>query len=92
MGVIGDFNSWGGDMEMKQVTPHNWYVVGTVTDGGLKFRANGGWEVNWGAEFTITDTNFYGKGVANGSNISVPAGTYAFYLNDITGDFVIVKQ
>ena len=92
MGVIGDFNSWGGDMEMKQVTPHNWYVVGTVTDGGLKFRANGGWDVNWGAELTVTDTSFYGKGVANGANISVPAGTYAFYLNDITGDFAIVKQ
>lgn len=92
MGVIGDFNGWGGDMEMTQVTPHNWYVVGTVTDGGLKFRADADWAVNWGADLSVTSSNFYGKGVANGPNIWVPAGTYAFYLNDITGDLAIVAQ
>lgn len=92
MGVIGDFNSWSSDMEMTEVTPHNWYCIGSVTDGGLKFRANNGWDVNWGADLTITDSKFYGVGVGGGSNISVPAGTYAFYLNDITGDFAIVKQ
>jgi len=91
MGVIGDFNGWGSDVSMTQVTPHNWYVQTTVTDGGLKFRANGGWDVNWGADLTISATDFYGTGVANGSNITVPAGTYDFYLNDITGEFAIVS-
>jgi len=92
MGIIGDFNSWSTDVEMTQVTPHNWYVVATVTDGGLKFRANADWGINWGVELTINDSNFFGKGVQNGSNITVPAGTYAFYINDITGDLAIVKQ
>ena len=92
MGVIGDFNGWGGDLAMTQVTPHNWYVVGTVTDGGLKFRANQGWDINWGADLSVSDSNFFGKGTQGGSNIWVPAGTYAFFLNDITGEFAIVKQ
>jgi len=92
IGVIGDFNGWGGDMDMTQVTPHNWYAVGTVSNGGLKFRANHDWGVNWGADLTVSDANFYGKGVGNGANIYVPAGTYAFYLNDITGEFAIVAQ
>lgn len=92
MGIIGDFNGWSTDEEMTQVTPHNWYVVATVTDGGLKFRANADWGINWGAELTVSDSDFYGKGVQDGANITVPAGTYAFYINDITGDFAIVKQ
>lgn len=92
MGVIGDFNGWASDLEMTQVTPHNWHVVATVTGGGLKFRANADWGINWGAAVTISESDFYGKGVNNGDNISVPAGTYAFYLNDITGDFAIVQQ
>lgn len=92
MGIIGDFNGWSADVEMTQVTPHNWYAVATVTDGGLKFRANADWDVNWGAQLTISDSDFYGKGVQGGDNITVPAGTYAFYINDITSDFAIVKQ
>ena len=92
MGIIGEFNGWSTDVEMTQVTPHNWYVVATVTDGGLKFRANADWGINWGAQLTISDSDFYGKGVQGGNDITVTAGTYAFYINDITGDFAIVKQ
>lgn len=92
IGIIGDFNSWAKDFDLKQVAPHNWYGVTTVTDGGLKFRANHGWDINWGAELSVTEADYFAKGVANGSNIYVPAGTYAFYLNDITGDFAIVEQ
>ena len=92
IGVIGEFNGWGSDMEMTQVTPHNWYVQGTVSDGGLKFRANGGWAVNWGTNLTVTGSDFYGTGTQDGSDITVPAGTYDFYLNDITGEFAIVAK
>ena len=77
---------------MTQVTPHNWYAVGTVTDGGLKFRANNDWVINWGASLSVSDSQFYGQGVQGGDNIWVPAGTYAFFMNDITGEFAIVKQ
>lgn len=92
IGIIGDFNSWGGDIDMEQVTPHNWYAEATVTDGGLKFRANHDWGTNWGAALTVDEGSFYATGVAGGDNIQVPAGTYDFYLNDITGQFAIVVK
>ena len=55
--------------------------------GGLKFRANHDWAINWGATLNVSDIN-YGVGVGNGDNISVPAGTYNVFFNDITGNFV----
>ncbi|MBQ7443768.1 MAG: DUF5115 domain-containing protein [Bacteroidaceae bacterium] len=92
IGIIGDFNGWGGDIDMSQVTPHNWYAEATVTGGGLKFRANHDWAVNWGAELTVDEGSFYATGTNGGANIQVPEGNYAFYLNDITGQFAIVKR
>ena len=91
-GIIGDFNGWGGDIDMEQVTPHNWYAEAEVTSGGLKFRANHDWAVNYGAKLTIDEGSFYATGVGGGDNIQVPAGKYDFYLNDITGQFAIVKK
>lgn len=89
--LIGDFNSWGGDADLTQVTPHNWYLENftTASDGGLKIRAGHDWTNNWGAEANIADTN-YGVGVKDGANITVPAGTYNVYFNDITGQFLFV--
>ena len=87
--LIGDFNGWGGDADLEQIAPHNWFIgnfeVGNA--GGLKFRANHDWAINWGATLNVGDVN-YGVGVGNGDNISVPAGTYNVFFNDITGDFV----
>ncbi len=93
VGLIGDFNSWGGDVEMTQVTPHNWYVETTfATTGGVKFRADGGWDVNWGGSYQTQGSMYYGTGVANGDNLSIPAGKYKVYLNDITGQFAFIAQ
>ena len=87
--LIGDFNGWGGDADLTQIAPHNWFIgnfeVGST--GGLKFRANHDWSTNWGATLNVADVN-YGVGVGNGDNISVPAGTYNVFFNDITGNFV----
>ncbi|MBQ7472451.1 MAG: DUF5115 domain-containing protein [Prevotella sp.] len=93
IGLIGGFNSWGSDLEMTQVTPHNWYAEATF-DGAteLKFRANGGWDVNWGAAVdTSNESYFFGLGTQNGPNISVPAGSYKVFFNDITGRFAFLK-
>ena len=93
--IIGDFNSWGGDLDLTELSgaPHNWYARQTIdSDGGLKFRANYAWDINWGAEesdLTIGET-YYGTTARDGNNITVPAGTYDFYLNDITGMWNIV--
>lgn len=95
--LIGDFNSWGGDVDMTQLSgaPHNWYVRATIpSTGGLKFRANHGWDVNYGTTDADKDTaigdTYHLDSQAGGQNITVPAGTYDFYLNDITGEFNIV--
>lgn len=93
MGLIGDFNGWGGDLEMTQVTPHNWYVKATIpSTGGLKFRANGGWDVNWGGSYSTQGSMQYGVGVGGGDNLSIAAGTYRVYLNDITGQFAFIAE
>ena len=87
--LIGDFNGWGADADLEQIAPHNWAISNFVGEnaGGLKFRANHDWAINWGATLNVTDIN-YGIGVGNGDNITVPAGTYNVFFNDITGDFV----
>ena len=91
IGLIGDFNGWGGDVAMTEIAPHNWYAEAvTFTAGGVKFRAEASWDVmDWGAGVDISTVN-YGTGVKGGGNITVPAGTYDVYLNDITGQFVFV--
>ena len=94
--LIGEFNGWGGDFELEQVTPHNWYAIFTQeTDGQLKFRANHDWSVNWGfgndKDWNVTES--INKIGSNGAgNILVPAGTYAVYLNDITNSMMFVAQ
>ena len=92
IGLIGDFNGWGGDAFMTQVTPHNWYIAGleVAADGGIKFRANADWGTNWGAKVNIAD-QAYGVGTNGGDNIAIQAGTYNVFLNDITGEFVFKK-
>lgn len=92
--LIGDFNGWGGDVELEQLStsPHNWYVRHTLdAETGLKFRANHDWTVSWGTSEkggSVGDVYYLTPG---SENINVPAGTYDFYLNDITGRWNIVR-
>lgn len=52
-------------------------------DGGIKFRADTAWTVNWGSEDFPT-----GVGVNNGPNIQPVAGIYDVVFNAVTGDYV----
>lgn len=93
--LIGGFNSWSGDIDLAQEAnaPHNWYVRATIdSDTELKFRANHDWATSWGTSADdegkpVGDVYYLGIGE---KNITVPAGTYDFYLNDITGRWSIV--
>ena len=94
--LIGEFNGWGGDFDLTQVTPHNWYGVFTQeSDGQLKYRANHDWSVNWGygsdKDWNVADS-FNKIGTNGGGNIWVPKGTYAVYLNDITNSMLIIAE
>ncbi len=75
IGVIGDFNGWGGDVVME-LNPSNQKFFADVefpADGGFKFRLNGAWDVSYGST---------GSGVLDsGDNIPVKAGNYRVYLN-----------
>ncbi len=90
--LIGEFNNWNGDVDLTQIAgaPHNWYVKATVTAGALKFRANHDWATSWGTSEKGTPIGDSYHLKTGGDNITVPAGTYEFYLNDITGQFNIV--
>lgn len=83
VGLIGNFNGWADDLELSQQAEHVWYVFGVefAEDTTLKFRANGGWDTNWGVD-----------GVMGGSDIPVEAGKYDIYLNDITGQYLFIKR
>jgi hypothetical protein len=91
--LIGGFNEWSGDVDLTQLekAPHNWYVRYTLeSDTELKFRANHNWDTkDWGSDGSgeINEEKYYVT--PGGGNIKVPAGTYDFYLNDITGNWSI---
>ena len=51
-GVIGDFNSWGGDVALTDEDGDGLYTatVSVPAEGSsYKVRANGGWDYSWGA-------------------------------------------
>lgn len=96
IGIIGGFSDWSSDVDMTQLesAPHNWTAsVSFDSPTEVKFRANHGWDINWGSDKSaeINADTYYVK--PGGDNIVIgEAGTYDFYFNDITGRFSIVKQ
>lgn len=95
--LIGVDGKWGDDddIDLTQVAPHNWYLAKQkIPAGGLKIRADHKWrdDGNWGFG---KDQNYESKGtlISSGTsgNISVPAGTYNIYFNDITGAYAFVE-
>lgn len=73
--------------QMSSVDGVNWTLSGvTLTtfapDGGVKFRANNSWDINWGsASFP------QGIGTQGGANIQCIAGTYDVEFNSETGAY-----
>ncbi|MEP6792818.1 MAG: T9SS type A sorting domain-containing protein [Saprospiraceae bacterium] len=88
MGIVGTGSptgSWDIDTQMtKNPNDENVWELqsGNFTDGPVKFRAEGAWTFNWGADSFPT-----GTGTQDGPNIPVTAGTYGVTLNSNTGDY-----
>lgn len=85
-GSVGD----PGPIDVHQMTStdgENWTFSGlTLTtaavNGGIKFRANNDWAINWGAaEFPI------GTGTQGGANILCTAGNWDVAFNSTTGAY-----
>lgn len=81
LGVIGDFNSWGGDVVMNFDTETQmfWADIEFPAEGGFKVRKDGAWDTSWG---TATSGAAATSGVFDGGeNITAPAGNYRLYVN-----------
>jgi starch-binding outer membrane protein SusE/F len=82
-GIAGNAttNGWDGMIPMTyDPTTKKWSVIATLTtqaapDNGLKFKANGGWDINLG------DNGADGSAEYGGTNISTTAGTYLIELD-----------
>ncbi|MBO4722891.1 MAG: DUF5115 domain-containing protein [Muribaculaceae bacterium] len=75
MGIIGDATPGGWEAETAltyNAETNAWEADVTLTAGNIKFRANGGWEINFGGALNNL--------VMNGDNIVVEAGTYKVAL------------
>lgn len=99
--VAGDM--YGDDWADHSMTPcfsfdgaknHDWYTTITVANGqGFKFKEAGSWDYNTGGPISTTaNGDAYGYGTNNGSNISLPAGTYLVIYNDITRFYRCILQ
>lgn len=73
MGIIGGFNSWGGDAVMTWNAEEYCFEATNVgvTADGWKFRVNGGWDINLGGSLDNL--------TAGGDNISVAGNTVKLY-------------
>ena len=93
VGLIGVGGDWNNDVDMTEVTPHNWFIEKNIPEGSFKIRANHEWNdaANWGfaegQEFSST-----GKLITSGGSkdIKVSAGKYRIFFNDITLEYAII--
>ena len=74
IGVIGNGGDWDNDIDMTYNTEAGCLEVTTeLAAGEFKFRANHGWDINWGGSFDNLNQG--------GANLSVAeAGTYKVQL------------
>lgn len=96
VGIIGSATpgGWDVDTDMRLNDPERvdkatWTTIIYLTGGEeVKFRANDGWDVNWG-------NSAFPSGIATngGDNIPIPtSGYYKVVFNDETGDYTFTMQ
>ena len=89
IGMVGDFTGWSPpDVIMTTTDNENWTVTNQafLVSGGVKFRQDQEWTVNWGsADFPS------GTAVGGGDNIPVPAGIYNVTFNSVSGAYTFTE-
>jgi hypothetical protein len=88
MGIIGDFNGWGGDLDMTwNASDYCYEITGaTVNANGWKFRVNSDWGINLGANDSVEPSTLTGDLVANGKNLGAVGSTIKLYPTRKTSD------
>ena len=76
IGIIGLNGDWNNDIVMNYnpVWTRFYVDIEATADTEMKFRADAGWDLNWGVDC-----------VNGGDNIPVAAGNYRVYFNPATG-------
>jgi len=85
IGILGDLlpGWWTDDIDLQTTDGVTYTIVDLpINGGGVKFRQDNDWLVNWGGwEFPS------GYGWQDGPNIPVLAGTYTVTFNRLTGEY-----
>jgi hypothetical protein len=84
-GIIGSATAggWDSDTDLTPNADNTWTITTTLNAGEIKFRANNGWDINYGGSG--------GNIAAGGANIAVAtAGTYTITLDLVNGTYTIV--
>jgi len=69
--LIGDFNSWGGDVDMTETESGIWVSPVTKLNGGFKIRSAHAWDLSYGGTLAELGVAFDAIS-ADGPNIIVP--------------------
>ena len=87
--LIGDFNSWSGDVFMM-FDGENWVAYNQTLQGGWKLRKGASWDVNRGGTFVEANKPF--EAVAGGDNINVgDLSGFAVKYNQTDETITVVK-
>ena len=86
-GLVGEYNSWGETPDVMLASDGTYLVAkGVELSGQVKFRKDGGWDVNFGAPGEVEPVeiavNTELELVAGGKNFTIAAGTYDVYLDE----------
>ena len=86
-GLVGEYNGWGGTPDVMLASDGTYLVAkGVELSGQVKFRKDGGWDVNFGAPGDVEPVeiavNTELELVAGGKNFTIAAGTYDVYLDE----------
>jgi hypothetical protein len=84
----------GGDVNEKMTecakAKHNWYLLKYTLSADTQLKFSTGTKT-WGGDGSQSIGKYVYTVPTGEQDITVPAGTYNFYLNDITGDWSILK-
>ena len=86
-GLVGEYNSWGETPDVMLASDGTYLVAkGVELSGQVKFRKDGGWDVNFGAPGDVEPVeiavNTELELAAGGKNFTIAAGTYDVYLDE----------
>lgn len=79
-GIIGDFNSWGGDIFMMNAGEGKWVAYNVALTGGWKIRQGAGWDVNRGGTYTAGAAF---AAVPGGDNINAGEGSFDIIYDSV---------